>query len=44
MKEGLAFAYEHMTLYDESLLIYDELEAQFFQSMTEQGGNKGFEE
>ncbi|KAJ3288846.1 hypothetical protein HK104_007926 [Borealophlyctis nickersoniae] len=38
MKEGLAYTFELMTLFDEALLIYDELEAYFFQTLSEQGG------
>ncbi|KAI9097282.1 hypothetical protein DFS34DRAFT_621113 [Phlyctochytrium arcticum] len=37
MKEGLAYTFEIMNLFDESLLQYDELEASFFQTLTEQG-------
>ncbi|KAJ3206722.1 hypothetical protein HK099_000469 [Clydaea vesicula] len=37
IKEGLSFSYELMGQYDDALLQYDELYAQFFQSMTEQG-------
>lgn len=33
LKEGLAFAYEFMGLYDDALLQYDELNAQFYQSL-----------
>ncbi|RKO89734.1 hypothetical protein BDK51DRAFT_35393, partial [Blyttiomyces helicus] len=37
MKEGLSFAFELMGLYEEALVQYDELEAAFFQTLTEQG-------
>jgi hypothetical protein len=34
MKEACAYAYELIGLYDLALVIYDELEAHFFQSMS----------
>ncbi|KAI8814522.1 trafficking protein particle complex subunit 10 [Cladochytrium replicatum] len=37
LKEGSALAYELMNLYDDALMQYDELEASFFQTLTEQG-------
>ncbi|KAJ3010784.1 hypothetical protein HKX48_007205 [Thoreauomyces humboldtii] len=37
MKEGLAYTFEFMNLIDEALLQYDELEASFFQTLSEQG-------
>ncbi|KAI8816426.1 uncharacterized protein EV422DRAFT_545965 [Fimicolochytrium jonesii] len=37
MKEGLAYTFEFMNLLDEALVQYDELEASFFQTLSEQG-------
>ncbi|KAI8923790.1 hypothetical protein BC831DRAFT_469279 [Entophlyctis helioformis] len=37
LKESLASTYELIGFYDESLLHYDELEAMFYQTLTEQG-------
>ncbi|KAJ1546844.1 hypothetical protein HK096_004628, partial [Nowakowskiella sp. JEL0078] len=37
MKEGSAFLFEMMNLYDDALLQYDELDASFFQTLLEQG-------
>ncbi|KAJ3151464.1 hypothetical protein HDU89_001906 [Geranomyces variabilis] len=37
MKEGLAYTFEFMSLLEEALLQYDELEASFFQTLAEQG-------
>ncbi|KAI9202421.1 uncharacterized protein BJ171DRAFT_514013 [Polychytrium aggregatum] len=37
MKEALAYIFELMNLLGEALLVYDELEASFFQTMAEQG-------
>ncbi|TPX68860.1 hypothetical protein SpCBS45565_g02844 [Spizellomyces sp. 'palustris'] len=37
MKEGLAYTFELMNLFDEALIQYDELEASFFQTLAEQG-------
>ena len=34
MKESLAFTFELLHLYEESLMHYDELEAGFFQTLT----------
>jgi hypothetical protein len=35
VKENLALAYELMGIYDDSLVQYDELDAQYFQSLSE---------
>jgi trafficking protein particle complex subunit 10 len=37
MKEALSSTFEMMTLYEEALVHYDELEASFFQTLNEQG-------